>query len=130
MDHLKAIEGLLAFHQGEIERLQTARRVILEIERRMADQRGAAKRGAAGTKKLTVKKANGHGMLATATVKEKIIDLLGTEPGLTSATIMEKLNMTETKQHKGRVYTTLTGLKKEGRVRVDDARQYSLAVAA
>lgn len=133
MDYLKAVEGLLAFHRAEIERLDVARKVLLEIDRR-AGEKIVAKRAKAGqAKKRTVaKKANGAGgtLVDASTAKAKIIDLLAAEPDLKSGTIMVKIDMATSPQAKQRVYTALYDLRRKGQVAVDAQHQYRLAKAA
>lgn len=138
MDHLKSVEGRLAFHRTEIERLEIARKVILEIDR-SAENRTAAK----PAKRKVVKRdqpktrtslKSAKGNLATvpsrATAKDRIIDLLASERNLTSGTIMDKIGLAGSPEAKQRVYTALYDLKKKGRVTVDGQHQYNLAVAA
>lgn len=124
MDHLKAIEGLLTFHHAEIERLDIARKVILELDRRMEDRiaaKRAGKSGSAAPKKLTfVKKANGHHGPTPDTVREKIIELVAAEPGIESGTIMTRLGTAKNIQAKQRVYSALHQLKKAGKITLAD----------
>lgn len=137
VDHLKSVEGRLAFHRAEIERLEIARKVILEI-----DQREGSSVAAKPTKKVVkasqpkkrtfVKSANGKPPVepTRSSAKEKIIELLMTNANLTSGVIMAKIGMGGSPQAKQRVYTALSDLKKQGRIAVDGQHQYRLAVAA
>lgn len=137
MDHLKAVEGLLAFHHAEIERLEVAHKVLLEIDRRDIESKTAArpKSGGGGghpKKRIAAKKANGHAVAeapSRSTAKSKIVALLGTERDLTSAIIMDKIGMDGTPQAKQRVYTALHDLKRGGQIAVDGQHQYRLVAA-
>lgn len=142
MDHLKAIEGLLAFHHAEIERLETARKVVLEIERRAGDTKVVKKstplvaKGAGRdyrseyarrTPKAATPKAKPNGappsVPSAPAIKERVLTLLRSDPDLSSGKIMEKLDMTASTQHKQRVYTALADMKKAGVIAHDEARR-------
>lgn len=130
MDHLKAIDGLIVFHRTEIERLETARKVILELNRRFEDR--VSEKRAAKTAKPAKPKANGkpppESLLTAPVIRERVKEMLAAG-ALESGTIMQRLG-TESKQAKQRVYGVLFALKKEGDISQSEDRAYSLAVAA
>lgn len=129
MDHLKLIEDKLAFHRAEIDKLETAKKVLLELSSGPADHKATRPKASAGKKP---KKAAAASVKPAPSlvipVRRQIEEALkSADEPMTSGKLIAKLGFSDRKQP---VYTALNSMHQAGQVTKDAKGGYALAASA